>query len=544
MTATMKKLAVSLVLVVAGLGVGCFETSPKRQGEFSHPLCQVHFAGALQLAKDTNSAKISRILALPATGDLRKFALGKLAKAPQAFWRGVLPPDGGDQSALFQPLLDDLWEAETYLEVRGPTNRAETVLAIELNNGRAGLWSTNLWKLMEAWRLGTPGEMTSSGFKGWEAKRQTVAPSLVQFVRAEKWVLIGFGPGPLKMLPALAQQVAKGGRPITPLNGSFLEAEVDFPRLEGWFPSFASYRLPFSRMVMAGKGENIRTEVRMQYSDPIPWTFEPWKIPTHMITEPLISFTVGQGIAPILGQFDSVKRLGLKTLPSQFCLWGQGYDNCQSFLTLPMANPSNVIQTIAPVVPQIVKGQMKDSMGEFGWKSNKAELVWFGLPFIVPHLRPAWDGKEGFLFAELFPMSPRTNSPPPELFGQVIGQKDLVYYDWEITQARLPHARQMYQLYNIVNRRQMIPSTAPTEKWLAAIAPLLGNTVTEVRKSSAKELTLVRKSHLGMTGFELVTLARWIDSPGFPLAFQAPPPTLRPPARAVPKSPAAKPPQP
>ena len=542
MAATMKKIVASLVLIVAGLGFGCFETSSKRQGESSQPLCQFHFAGAARVAKDTNNAKFSQILALPATGDLRKFALGKLAKAPQSFWRGNLPSDGGDQSVLIKPLLDDLWEAESYFEARGPTNRAESVLAIELNDARASLWSTNLWKLMEAWKLGTPSEMNVGGFKGWEAKRQTAAPSVVQFVRAEKWVLIGFGPERLKMLPSLMQQVGKAGRPVTALNGSFLEAEADFPRLEGWFPLFATYRLPFSRMVIAGKGENIRTELRMQYSDSVPWTFEPWKIPTRLITEPLISFTVGQGLAPILAQFDSVKELGLKTLPNQFCLWGQGYDNCQTFLTLPMANPSNVIQTIAPTAPRVVKSRLKDSMGDLGWKSNKAELVWFGLPFIVPQLRPTWDGKEGFLFAELFPMSPRTNAPPPELFNQVIGQKDLVYYDWEITQARIPHARQMYQLYNIVNRRQMIPSTAPTEKWLSAIAPLLGNTVTEIRKSSAKELTLVRKSHLGMTGFELVTLARWIDSPDFPLAFQAPPPTPRP--GAAPKSTLPKPRQP
>jgi hypothetical protein len=37
------------------------------------------------------------------------------------------------------------------------------------------------------------------------------------------------------------------------------------------------------------------------------------------------------------------------------------------------------------------------------------------------------------------------------------------------------------------------------------------------------ELALVRKSHLGLTGFEIATLSTWIDSAGFPLAFSLPP---------------------
>jgi hypothetical protein len=41
--------------------------------------------------------------------------------------------------------------------------------------------------------------------------------------------------------------------------------------------------------------------------------------------------------------------------------------------------------------------------------------------------------------------------------------------------------------------------------------------------SSPQELSLVRKSQLGFTGFELAALMRWVESPGFPLRYERPP---------------------
>jgi hypothetical protein len=46
--------------------------------------------------------------------------------------------------------------------------------------------------------------------------------------------------------------------------------------------------------------------------------------------------------------------------------------------------------------------------------------------------------------------------------------------------------------------------------------------VTEITQTSPQELALVRKSHVGFTGFELATLSAWMDSPGFPLTFEMP----------------------
>ena len=50
------------------------------------------------------------------------------------------------------------------------------------------------------------------------------------------------------------------------------------------------------------------------------------------------------------------------------------------------------------------------------------------------------------------------------------------------------------------------------EKWLGEIEPSLGNTTTEISVTSPQELTLVRKSHLGLTGVELIALAHWAEA--------------------------------
>ena len=121
------------------------------------------------------------------------------------------------------------------------------------------------------------------------------------------------------------------------------------------------------------------------------------------------------------------------------------------------------------------------------------------------------------------PMLRKTNNPPPaELFAQFLGRKDLIYYDWEITQDGVLHARQMWQLLDILQHRNFPPDDAPTVKWLAEAGPLLGNTISEVSQSGPKELTLIRKSHIGLTGFEILALTRWFDSPGFPFSYEPP----------------------
>jgi hypothetical protein len=121
-----------------------------------------------------------------------------------------------------------------------------------------------------------------------------------------------------------------------------------------------------------------------------------------------------------------------------------------------------------------------------------------------------------YLVGGLFHFASGTNPAPPELFSKLENRDNLVYYDWEITQARLRQWRPLYQLADIAAKCAFQATNAPTQRFLLAIEPLLGNAATEITATSPTGMTLQRSSHLGLTGFELFSLTRWIDSPAFP----------------------------
>jgi hypothetical protein len=142
-------------------------------------------------------------------------------------------------------------------------------------------------------------------------------------------------------------------------------------------------------------------------------------------------------------------------------------------------------------------------------------------------LRPAKDGRDEYLVGSLFPLNPKHTPIPEDLFSQFRGRNNLLYYDWEITEHRLAHADQFYQLFTILNRLRKPSTNTATKRWLADIKPKLGNTATEITQVGPQELVLVRRSHVGFTGFELETLAVWMESQGWPFHFNLPAPIAR-----------------
>jgi hypothetical protein len=527
-TAAMKKLNLLLGVGLASLTAGCLERSGGQPGSQFGALIRWHYAGSAALAREADAAKLRQVLALPTSVEVRGVALDKLARAPHRFWITSLPAGTTDQAPLIRPLLDDLVASESFLEVRGTTARPETVLAVQLNDARARLWETNLWQLAQNWKLGTPRALAAEGGRGWEVKRQA-APNLLQFVRAGQWVLVGLGHDQLALLPAMLQQTARSGRPGAALTGAFLDLQADWPALRSWFPIFAEYQLPPTHLTWSCRGDAVRTEGKFFFSEKLPWTPEPWKIPVNSIRDPIINFTVARGIAPLLAQTKGVSELGLKTLPNQFCAWANSYMFAQTFFTFPVTDATNTIRQLSRTVPKFMQHYATLKAGKLAYVSNRAELLWHGVPVANPHLRPLRDGRSEFLLAALFPLAVTTNAPPPEqLFKQFQGRDNLAYYDWEFTQERIIHARPMYQLTDIILKRQFTPTNAPSQRWIQEIAPHLGNTITEITVAGPKELALVRKSCLGFTGFELYTFTRWLESPGFPLKFEPPPPAADP----------------
>jgi len=151
------------------------------------------------------------------------------------------------------------------------------------------------------------------------------------------------------------------------------------------------------------------------------------------------------------------------------------------------------------------------------------------LPFIQPYVRPVTNGLMRFIQGGLFPLPPRQSPAPPDLFAQLGTRTNLLYYDYEVTHHRLHHGIQLYQLLNMASRRFGQGTNSPAKLWLRSVLEELNRntnapseTVTEITQSAPSELTLVRKSHLGFTGFELASFAAFLDSPGFPFRYEPP----------------------
>jgi len=242
--------------------------------------------------------------------------------------------------------------------------------------------------------------------------------------------------------------------------------------------------------------------------------------------------------------------LELAPAPNELFFWAQGHITFQSFVAFPMKDAAAKLERAGQHGSSLFSSDWRSrGLTQVAWQTNNQQLLW-RLPYAAPFLKPAvFKGRE-LVVGGLFPPSPLINPPPAELLSQLASQPKLVYYDWEITQARLTSWRVLAQLIAMITGKPQFTTNTPGLPWMIAVEPKLGNTATEITADSPAVWSLARKSHIGFTGVELVSLARWLESTNFPkLSFELPPerpgqtasPLQAPPGNA-PAAPAKKPP--
>lgn len=504
----------------------------------SDVLLRCHFAGLNQLLADPKAAKLKQIWALPSSADLKRQAFDQLARVPFLMLSNQLPKNSPSQTNLLRPLLEDVLSGESFLEWRGPVGQpGEFVFGLVLGEERARLWSANLQKALEEWKLGnvaaTPGKQMG---EGWVLKHRD-GLSAFAFARVGGWVVIGWGPESLPSHAQLVQRIKAEGRPGPQLTGDWLAAEANLERLKPWLPPLGVYaHPPLAHLTMSNRAEYVRTSMTLEFPGGHGWKNEPWTVPTALIRDPLISFTAVQGIAPLLGAWKIFQKLGFSPQPNQVFFWANSSIPFLSHFAAPMSDAGKQLARVAPLLPSLLlsNGPVKIP-GNIGWDTNFHAVVWKGLP-IAPQLRAVKDRQSEYLVGSLFLPYVSTNPAPAELFKAIQGRTNLVYYDWETTGPRLQQWCPYYQLTDIATGRTFAGTNAPTQCWLMAIMPLLGNSVTEITASSPTQMTLVRNAHCGFTGFELVSFTRWLDSPEFPkLSVVGQPKPVRPAKPSQPK---------
>ena len=514
------------------MAAGCGAQSAPGGG----PLLSWHASGRNALAQGTNATRLKLVDQFAATEALRRQIATNLARVPRKAWGKALPGDAPDGAELLRLLMADLLSAESYGEIRGPIGQTETAMAVELTDERAAAWSTNLWQLAVLWKQGAPQAASRDGGSGWALKRAS-APNRLEFIRVGKWVVLGLGPEKLTRAPALVQQIKASGRPAPKVEAELLDLRADAPGLSAWVPIFSKLGLPPFHLTMRGQGEHVRTEVKLNYAKPFVWKHEPWQIPTNFIGDspvPLTSFTAARGVAPLVRGLPGFSELGLTTVPDQFTAWANpssgelARDQCRMNFAAPYADAEGAVRQLAGKLPGFVEQNLGQYVGDIFYASNQNHVFW-GLPYIQPHVRAVTNGGMQFLQGGLFPLLPRQSPAPPALFAQLGTRTNLLYYDYEITHHRVHHGVQFYQLLSIASRRFGPGTNSPVKLWLSAIVEELrrntntpSETVTEITQTSPNELTLIRKSHLGFTGFELASFGAFLDSPGFPFRYEPP----------------------
>src|SRR5688572_3037477 len=381
---------------------GCLEKGSRSASDT--PFFHLHWAGAANILKGgTNAAKLQEVLELATTKQVRSEAQAKLARVPQELWRKSLPADAPDTSAsILQPILEDIWQNEATISLQGKPSQPDVLFAARLDDAKNESWIKALAQLAQTWKLDS-GAAGAPGGK-WSAGRRDL---YVHYARENGWTFAAFTRG--SKSPFGKSQPAS-------LNGAIVDLRADGPRLGDVFPVLTRHTLPPTHIRVTPRGEALRVDAKLTYSERLQIELEPWAIPTNIVTEPIISFACARGIRPLLNQFKGVSKLRLKVPPNQYCAWGLATVHAQTFLSVPMPDATNVAKELAGRLPEFVSAYFPNPPGKFLWISNRAEWIWSGLPMVIPHVRPHRSGNQEFLVAGFFSAPGLSNTAPAELF--------------------------------------------------------------------------------------------------------------------------------
>ena len=576
--------AVFALLLLVALGGGCKKSAPAPSllppapPALPETVARIRWLGKQRLAADTNAAFVMGIWNLPESKALEAQTLDRLAVGLLGGSRGAgtsnqssvisnrgavisnrLSVISNRESALLRPLLDDLLQQESFVEVRQATNQpGELTLTIRLAEERARLWQTNLAAVLES-LTGRHAAAVPSRTNGWRipvashqspvssnqssvishqssvTSNQSPATRFFELARAGEWTVISLGPEHNALAGDLLSLIQINGVPYAQQPKDFwLYAEGNLRRVASALS--LSWDLPADLPSMAlgvtGDGQMVHTRGQLNFAKPLPFELEPWNIPTNLIHEPLVSFTAIRGIRPWLSSLKFWQGLELGAPPDQLCFWAQNGPEFLSYFAAPMTNASNWVERATDRLLQKPNAYLAaEGMGRFERSTTGAGAVWTDVIFMAPYLQPVALSGGDFVFGGLVSSSFTNRPPPAELLHKVLGGTNLVAYDWELTGPRLDEWLHFGQLIRFALHLAQLPGKSASFAWLTAIEPKLESCVTAVTRTGPAQLTLTRRSELGLSAAELDWLADWLESPQFPRGlhtFLGPPVSLRP----------------
>lgn len=472
----MKKLFVVLTLVLVVCSVRAALPQPDL-------IAQIHFAGAQKISADKNSSAFTNEFCSAEALALRQQVADKLALWLAGWLHGKLGVSVPGGAVKLRPLFDDLQTAEWFAESRAAAgNRPDVAIAIKLSAARAKLWQANL---------------------------KAFFPSAT-FRSSNGWLIFDSGTGAQKLGGVLARKISE------PSSG-WLNLDVNWPCLAQWFPKLKELELPETAFAVTAAAGNFHINGKFFYPNKLSLSLKPWQFPTNLVHQPLVSFTAVRGISHWLNSQPWAADFRLSPEPDELYVWALNGPPFQTFAAAPVPNaPVALRQLYTELQPVVAERSSHEGfITPFSLELTNNDMRLRGTPFVSLYVQAAKELAGQFLFAGAFPNLPHSRPLPPELF-QGLAAPNLVFYHWEITAERMMSQLQMSQIALVLTRHKQLDGRSAAFKWAFAVGKKLGNTVTEIKQTAPDQLTFTRKAPGGLTAFEFIALANWIDAPDFP----------------------------
>jgi hypothetical protein len=236
------------------------ETGSKTPTPQPNAIVRFHWLGMKRVSGQPNAAFFMSVWNLAESKALAAQTLDKLAlalaggRASDGTGSGMRDPSlstnqpspGQKSSALLRPMLDDLMQAESYVEVRQETGRpGEFALAVRLDELRSASWDTNLADALESlagqrpvpaaasaygWQIDVGTQQTETNTQATNAARRF--PRHVTLARSGGWTLLGVAQETNALVHELSARIQHDGIPFrAPATNFWLEADVDLRRV-------------------------------------------------------------------------------------------------------------------------------------------------------------------------------------------------------------------------------------------------------------------------------------------------------------------------
>jgi hypothetical protein len=480
----MKKFLIVLTVALAALAGRAALPQPDL-------IAKIHFAGGDKIAADKNYPAFANEFSSAEARALRQQVADKLAPWLAKNLAAAVP----DGAAKLRPLLDDLQSAEWLLEARtGADGKADVAIAIKLDSAHAQMWQANL---------------------------KTFFPAAT-FQSSGGWLIFDAGTGSAKCGANLAQKIAA---PPTGWAG----ADINWPVLGRWSPWIKSLDLPETAIGISADATNLLMDGKFFFPQNLTLKLDAWQFPSNTVHQPFTSFTAVRGMAGWLKSQAWAQPFLLSPVQNQAFIWALNGTPFQTFCAVPVADTSAALRQLdAGLQPVLTERNAHEGfVSPMTLEVTNTQLTLIGAPMVAPYVRSVKEPNGEFLLAGAFPNTPRSKPLPPELFAR-LAEPSLVFYHWEITAQRFVTQLQTSQLSLMLTRHKQVEGESVPFKWVAKIVPALGNTVTEVKQTAPDQMTFSRKAPGGLTAFELLALANWLDAPDFPgCNLKLPPPSER-----------------